>query len=54
MMTEDPSTTKKEETKWSDPNVPVGNSPPMSRWPIAVFSIGWIGRVAFLFAMALE
>ena len=52
-MTEHTSKTKKEETKWSDPEVPVGNGPPMSRWPIAVFSIGWIGWVAFLFAMAL-
>jgi hypothetical protein len=53
MMTEDPSTTTKGKTKWSDPNVPVGNGPPMSRWPLAIFSIGWIGWVAFLIAMAL-
>lgn len=53
MMTEESSTTKQNGINWQDPQVPVGNSPPLPRWPIAIFSIAWMGWVVFLFAMAL-
>ena len=53
MMTQDPSTTTKDGINWKDPQVPVGNGPPMPHWPIAIFSIAFMGWVAFLFVMAL-
>ena len=39
---------------WEDPSVPVGDSPRLPRWPLAVACVVWAGWVVFLFAMMLS
>jgi hypothetical protein len=39
---------------WEDPNIPVGNAPPMPAWPLAVSLIAWTGGVVFLLVMMAE
>lgn len=36
---------------WEDPKIPVGNAPPLPRWPLVVAVFGWLGWVAFLVVM---
>ena len=38
-------------TKWEDASVPAGNAPPMSKLPLAISLIVWIGWVGFLAAI---
>ena len=42
---------KKSRIDWDDPNVPVGNAPPLPRWPLFVASLAWVGWVVFLAVM---
>ncbi len=39
---------------WSDPKVPVGNAPPMARWPLAVAGVAWLAGIVFLVAMTIS
>lgn len=39
---------------WNDPNVPVGDSPPMPAWPMVLCAVGWVAFVLFLVMMALS
>lgn len=39
---------------WQDANVPVGNAPPLPRWPIGVFAIAWAGWVVFLVVLLVS
>jgi hypothetical protein len=41
-----------EATIWDDPSVPVGNAPPMNRWPMFVAGACWLAGVLFLVMMA--
>ncbi len=45
---------KKRRIDWSDPNVSVGNAPPMPRWPVVAFLLAWLGWIVFLVAMLLS
>ena len=45
---------KKPGIDWNDPQVPIGNSPPLPRWPLAVAAFAWLAWVAFLIAMMLS
>lgn len=36
---------------WEDPKIPVGNAPPLPRWPLVVTGLGWLAWVAFLVVM---
>ncbi len=36
---------------WEDPKIPVGNSPPLPRWPLVVTGLGWLAWVVFLVVM---
>ena len=45
---------KKPRINWEDPEVPVGNAPPMPRWPVLVLGIAWIGWITFLIVMMLS
>ena len=45
---------KKSRVNWDDPSVPVGNAPPMSRWPLVVTAIAWLAWVVFLIAMLVS
>ncbi len=42
---------EKQGVDWNDPAVPVGNAPPMSRWPLAVLGVAWLGWLVFLAVM---
>ena len=51
-----PSPSGKRETSkagWDDPNVPIGNAPPLPRWPLLVSGAAWLGWVVFLVAMLM-
>lgn len=50
-MSTDHAEQKKSRVDWDDPTVPVGNSPPLPRWPVVVTAIAWIAWIAFLIAM---
>ena len=39
---------------WEDPSVPVGNSPPFPRWPLALMSVIWGAWVVFLVLMLIQ
>ncbi len=39
---------------WADPNVPVGNAPPLPRWPLIVAGIAWLAWVVFLVVMTVN
>lgn len=32
-------------------DVPIGNSPPMPRWPLVAFGLAWLAWVGFLFVI---
>ncbi len=40
---------RKRRVDWEDPNVPVGNAPPLPRWPVYVSGLAWAAWVLFLF-----
>lgn len=52
-MTNEVSTDKALGSPWDDPNVPVGDAPPRSRWPLVVLSLAWLSWVLFLLFMTL-
>ncbi len=39
---------------WQDPNVPIGNAPPLPRWPVGVFAVAWAGWVVFLVVLLVS
>lgn len=38
----------------NEPDVPVGNSPPLPRWPLVLSALAWVGWLTFLVLMAVE
>ena len=49
-----PSSDGLEEVNWSDPGIPVGNAPPLPKWPLYAFGLAWLGWVVFLAAMLIS
>jgi len=45
---------KKSRVNWADPSVPVGNSPPMPRWPVVVTAMAWLAWIVVLIAMLVS
>ena len=45
---------KKPRIDWADPTIPVGNAPPLPRWPLGVAGLAWLGWVLFLLMMVLS
>lgn len=45
---------KRPRIDWADPRIPVGNAPPLPRWPLAVAGLAWVAWVAFLVVMMLS
>lgn len=45
---------KRPRIDWADPNVPVGNAPPLPRWPLIVAGIAWLAWVVFLVVMTVD
>jgi hypothetical protein len=39
---------------WADPNVPVGDAPPLAKWPLVLLSITWLAWIALLALMAVS
>ncbi len=52
-MTDASDELKSPRIDWTDPRIPVGNAPPLPRWPLAVATIAWLAWVAFLVAMLM-
>ncbi len=50
-MSTDHADRKKSRVDWGDPTVPVGNSPPMPRWPVVATALAWVAWIVFLIAM---
>jgi hypothetical protein len=44
---------KKRGINWDDPSVPIGNAPPLPRWPLVLAAVAWFASVVFLFVMML-
>ena len=53
-MATDHAEQKKSRVNWSDPSVPVGNAPPMPRWPVAVTGLAWLAWLIFLMGMLMS
>ncbi len=47
------SNDKKRGVNWEDPSVPIGNAPPLPRWPLVLAGIAWLAWVVFLVVMML-
>ncbi len=52
-MTDSSDRRKSPRVDWADPNVAVGNAPPLPRWPLAVATVAWLAWVVFLAIMML-
>lgn len=48
------ATSGKRRIDWENPKVPVGNAPPLPRWPLYVSGLAWAGWVLFLFFLVLS
>lgn len=44
---------RKPRIDWEDPTIPIGNGPPLPRWPLAVSGIAWLLWIALMLVMAL-
>ncbi len=44
---------KKRGINWDDPSVPIGNAPPLPRWPLVLAAVAWFASVVFLVVMML-
>ena len=45
---------KKPRTDWNDPAVPIGNAPPLPRWPVVVLGLVWLAWIGCLVAMMVS
>jgi hypothetical protein len=45
--------TRKSGVDWADPTVPVGNAPPMPRWPLILAGLAWGLWIVFLVLMTV-
>ena len=52
--TTSPDEQRKPRINWEDPNIPVGNAPPLPRWPLAAMGLAWLVWVVFLAVMLLS
>ena len=44
---------RKPRIDWEDPTIPIGNGPPLPRWPLAVSGIAWLLWIVLMLVMAL-
>ncbi|UCE61224.1 MAG: hypothetical protein JSU63_05640 [Phycisphaerales bacterium] len=51
---ETPKAEEKPAVDWADPTIPVGDSPPLPRWPAIVLGVAWFGWLVFLAFMAVS
>ena len=40
-----------EQTIWQNPDIPVGDAPPVGKIPLVLFSLAWVGWLVFLAMM---
>ena len=50
----DSSDRRQPKIDWADPKVPVGNAPPMPRWPLVVLATMWLSWLVFLVVTVLS
>ena len=48
------SESQKPRIDWEDPAVPIGDAPPLPRWPLYLTGALWAGSIVFLFVMLLS
>ncbi len=41
----------KPSVNWADPSVPIGDAPPLPRWPVVLLFSMWVASIAFLVVM---
>lgn len=39
---------------WADPSVPMGDAPPMPKWPLVLTASAWLVWIVFLVVMAFS
>jgi hypothetical protein len=39
---------------WQDPNVPIGNAPPLPRWPLVLSGLAWLLWIVLMLVLSLE
>ncbi len=39
---------------WADPSVPVGDAPPLPKWPLVLTGSAWLVWIVFLLLMAVS
>lgn len=44
---ETPEVEQEERSIWQDPSIPLGDAPPLPRWPLGLFALAWIGWITF-------
>lgn len=49
--TSENSSESSEPTIWENPDIPVGNAPPLAKTPLVLFSLAWFGWIVFLALM---
>ena len=45
------SSESSEPTIWENPDIPVGDAPPVGKIPLVLFSLAWVGWILFLAMM---
>ena len=53
-MTDEKDERRKSRVNWDDPTVPIGNAPPLPRWPLVVTGLAWLAWVVFLITLLIS
>ena len=53
-MTDGNNDRRKSRVNWDDSTVPVGNAPPLPRWPVVVAGLAWLAWLVFLIALLIS
>ena len=51
--TSESSSPPSEKTIWENPDIPVGDAPPVGKIPLVLFSLAWLGWLVFLAMMVM-
>ena len=49
--TSESSSPSSDKTIWENPDIPVGDAPPVGKIPLILFSLAWVGWLVFLAMM---
>ncbi len=45
---------KRRGVDWEDPSIPVGDAPPLPKWPLVLLGVAWLASMAFLALMVVS